>query len=600
MRNSQIIKATFDNVAMYAPNVWFTTFPLRCQTRSLCLDAVSDGVLGGAARFESSRANSLMSTSLLFNRMPSNVLVSMWARTTTDTALLQNVGGFARFTMSIVAGKLICSTTVGATTVSTALGSDVADGQWHHLACVVTPGMGVTGAISSYIDGRLADAVTGGITTSFLPSRIAIGQVGTTYGTFDVDEFLIAGGNVGANEVLYLYNSQVPVGTPQVETPTLTASATPTSTRTATDTMTPSNTLTPSLTRTLSLTRTMSPSMTPSMTPSITPTFTGGGVVNGDFEQAKLGWTERSSLGFPFIAKWAGRPWMGNYFAWLGGVPNENAQLEQILTVPNDNTSLAVHMGFYSTQPSDRCTSDVARIFVNGVVMARWDVCNKSAMPPLPLYSQAVVDMSAYAGQTVTLIFELSNDSSFFSSWYIDTVRFVAPQSNSTILNADFANPGSGEWHETSRTNGAVLGQFITGGVAKLGNKAPPRNLVSERISQYVSLPADTKRLLFDLTSTSEESCGKFYDVLNVEVDDKIVGVIDVCRSTVGGRRSVDISAYAGKRVRLSFFLTTDQSVGSEVRIDNVALSTTTTVVNVPSIQLVTVKPVVDMSMAKR
>jgi len=589
MRNSQLIKATFDNVAMYAPNVWFTTFPLRCQTRSVCLDAVSDGVLGGAGHFESSRANSLMSTGLLFNRMPSNVLVSMWARTTTDTALLQNVGGFARFSMSIVAGKLVCSTTIGASTVATSLGNDVADGQWHHLACVVTPGMGVTGALRSYIDGRVADAVTGSIPTSILPARIAIGQVGITYGTFDIDEFLMAGGNVGANEVLYLYNSQVPVGTPQIETPTLTATSTPTSSRTATVTMTPSST------------RTLSPSMTVSMTPTITPTFTGSGVVNGDFEQGTVGWAERSSLGFPFIAKWLGRPaWVGEYFAWLGGVNNENAQLEQVVTVPSDNTSLAVHMGFYSMQSASNCTSDVARILVNGTVLSRWDVCNKSAWMPVPLYSQAIVDMSAYAGQTVTLVFELANDSSAFSSWYIDTVRFVAPQSNQTILNADFANAGSGEWHETSRTNGASLGRFVTGGIAKLGNKAPPRNSVSDRISQYVTLPADTKRLLFDMTSSSDEACGKFYDVLNVEVDDKIVGVVDICRSTVGGRKNVDISAYAGKRVRISFFLTTDSSVGSEVRIDNVALSNSTTAVNVPFVQLVSLKPVIDMSMIKR
>jgi len=88
--------------------------------------------------------------------------------------------------------------------------------------------------------------------------------------------------------------------------------------------------------------------------------------------------------------------------------------------------------------------------------------------------------------------------------------------------------------------------------------------------------------------------------VLNVEVDDKIVGVVDICRSTVGGRKNVNISAYAGKRVRISFFLTTDSSVGSEVRIDNVALSNSTTAVNVPFVQLVSLKPVIDMSMIKR
>ncbi len=610
MRNSQLIKATFDSSTVYNPSVWLPSNPLRCQVRVLCVDAVSDGIQSGALRFDASRANALVSTGFLFNRIPSNVLVSMWVRTSSDTPLLQSFAGFVGFNMSVDAGKLVCSITIGGTKFATTIGGNIADGQWHQVACVVSPGAGVTGTLRSYVDGREIDRVTGAITTSFLPARIAIGQVASTYGTFDADELMIAGGNVGANEVLYLYNSQVPVGTPQVETPTLTPSMTPTSSRTATNTMTPSNTatpsntLTPSNTRTVSPTRTMTPSLTPSMTPSITPTFAGGGVVNGDFEQNTLGWTQRSSLGFPFIGRWTGRPnrpvWLGNYFAWIGGVFNENAQLEQIMTVPSDNTSMAVRMAIYSFESSSSCTSDTARILVNGTLLASWDVCNKSRWSPVWLYSNAVVDMSAYAGQTVSVIFELVNDYKAVSSWDIDTVSFVPPQTNTTVLNADFASGGNGDWAETGMS-GMVAGQYIASGVAKLGSKAPPRNLVSDRISQYVTLPADARRLLFDMTADSAETCGAFFDVLNVEIDSTIVGVADVCRGTVNGRKSVDITAFAGRRVRISFFLTTDSSVGSEVRIDNVALSNTASAVNVARVTLSAIKPNADMSsMMKR
>ena len=124
---------------------------------------------------------------------------------------------------------------------------------------------------------------------------------------------------------------------------------------------------------------------------------------------------------------------------------------------------------------------------------------------------------------------------------------------------------------------------------------------MSDRISQYVTLPADTRRLLFDMTSDSAESCGAYYDVLNVEIDNTIVGTVDVCRGLAPGLRSVDVTAFARRRVRISFYLTTDSSVGSEVRIDNVALSSTASAVNVARVTLSAIKPNADMSgMLKR
>jgi len=176
--------------------------------------------------------------------------------------------------------------------------------------------------------------------------------------------------------------------------------------------------------------------------------------------------------------------WRGLYFAWLGGADDELSQLEQVVTVPSDKTSLAIHSGYYSGEPQAYCASDNARILINGVELSKWNVCNKSQWNPVPLYSQTIFDLSGYAGQTVTMTLEMQTDESNISSWYIDTVQFVEPRTNTTLLNADFASGGNGDWHETSRTNGVVPGQFIANGVAKLGNKAPPRNNVSDRISQ--------------------------------------------------------------------------------------------------------------------
>jgi hypothetical protein len=221
-------------------------------------------------------------------------------------------------------------------------------------------------------------------------------------------------------------------------------------------------------------------------------------------------------------------------------------------------------------------------------------MCNRSKWSPLTLYNQQVIDLSTLQGQTVIIRFELSNDSFNPSSWIIDTVKFGPTISNTTLLNADFANGAEGSWNEDSRSDGQRTGQFIANGVAKLGGKTPARNLTSDRITQYVTLPADAKRLLFDLSVNSDESCGKFYDTMTITVNDTPLGAMDICKTTNAGRASVDISTYAGQRVPVSIFLTTDSSIGSEITIDNVAISNTLTAVNVSRVVLTPVKTSMD------
>jgi hypothetical protein len=316
-------------------------------------------------------------------------------------------------------------------------------------------------------------------------------------------------------------------------------------------------------------------------------------VVNGNFEDYKTGWTENSSLNVAIIGSWSNfAAWTGQYVAWLGGMTGGVDTIEQTVTIPTDNTSLYIHSGFYSGESI--CTSDYARIFVDNTLVNQWGMCNRSKWSPLTLYNQQVIDVSAWQGQTVPIRFELTNDSFKPSSWIIDTVKFGPTISNTTLLNGDFANGADGSWNEDSRNNGQQAGQFIANGVAKLGVKTPARNLTSDRITQYVTLPADAKRLLFDVSVNSDESCGKFYDTMTITVNDTPLGTMDICRGVRPGRASVDISAYAGQRVPISIFLTTDISMGSEITIDNVAISNTLTAVNVSRVVLTPVKTSMD------
>ena len=200
------------------------------------------------------------------------------------------------------------------------------------------------------------------------------------------------------------------------------------------------------------------------------------------------------------------------------------------------------------------------------------------------MYSQYEFDLSQWSGQAVLLTFFLTNDSANPSSWFIDTVKFIPTSANTTIQNADFADNNLGAWAEESLNNGPRLGQFIANGVAKLGSVAPARNRAVDRISQYVTLSADAKRLLFDYAPRSDELCGKSYDVLNVDVDGALLGAVDICKTTPAHTGSVDISAFAGRRVRVSFFLITDYSQASEVSLDNVVISNSLNAISVPTV----------------
>ncbi|NBU63056.1 MAG: hypothetical protein EBS29_00890 [Chloroflexia bacterium] len=597
LNNTQLLKVDFDDVAAFQSTRWRLSTTMRCVTSTpVCVDEVVAGVQNKAVHLDATRANALTTVSPWAPPVLANTLVSLWVRATErNVNIMQSVGGFGAYTMTISAGKLACRFN-GVTATSSI---DVNDGAWHHLVCLLTPGR--NGVVASYVDGYLSGSARVVTTTILaLPTKLLVGVVNGAYSSFDVDELWVASGDVGTNEVQLIYNKQAPLGSTLINTQTLTPSATLTNTRTATASRTPSNTPTPTRTRTATATHTATRTRTATatLTPSLTPTtFAGMGIVNGDFEDYQTGWTEHSSLNFPIIGSWSNfAAWTGRYVAWLGGTVGGEADsvdaLEQTVTVSSTNSALYLHSGFYSWESN--CASDYARIYVNNILVKQWGMCNQSNWAPLTLYNQQIIDMSTWVGQTVPIRFELTNNSINPSSWIIDTVKFGPTISNTTLLNGNFANGADGSWNEDSRNNGQRTGQFIANGVAKLGNLNPPRNLTSDRITQYVTLPADAKRLLFDFRMNSVEVCAHYYDVVNITVDDNRLGRIDICKGMVPGRAVVDISGYAGKRVPISIFLTTDSALGSEVIIDNVAVSNTPVPVSIPQDVLTPVKTVMD------
>ena len=543
---------------------------LRCRYGSrTCISEVADGVQGTAGHIDPSNTTELITSSSITQRSFPSLLSSVWVRSSGDATVLMSTKARNTYAMAIVDSYPVCSFVTPFESVTVTGTTPLADNKWHQVACLLTPGS--TAGLNVFVDG-VANGVAQRVRGSLQASQWLVGSNGRANSMIDVDELVIASGRIDATTIGALYNEQAPVGAILLPTITLTPS------RTATATKTPSPTRTATRTRTPTNTQTATAAPTETFVAPPTATPVTGDIVNPDFELGTTGWTESSSLsaGSASIGAWPGFPsWFGTKFAWIGGMPSEVATIAQTITVPTDATTLRVHQGMASFETSCASSADKARFTVNGTTIREWTLCNRVRWITAAEYDTLDFDLSTYAGQSVTLAFVVENSAYNTSSWYIDTVNFVPARTNTTLSNGDFSVNGDGNWVENSRDLGAQPGQMILGGVAKLGLfGVDATNLTTRRISQYVTIPASTKSLLFSVTPRTNEFCGAYYDVLNVEVDEVVVGRVDICRAQRTGQWSIDMTPYVNKRVKIGFNYVTDSSIAGEAVIDDVSLST--------------------------
>jgi hypothetical protein len=198
---------------------------------------------------------------------------------------------------------------------------------------------------------------------------------------------------------------------PPTPTPTQTSTPTPTPTQTSTPTQTPTSTLTPT------------PTSTSIPTPVLFP--------NGDFEQGRVIWSEHSSNGYKLIYQKSNLPvppYDGEWAAWLGGVSNETDYIEQKVFVPTDVPYMSYWLWIQSV---DYCGYDVGMVLVNGTTVdAYWLCSNNNTIG----WVQRVIDLRAYAGQSVTIQILAHCDASLRTDLYIDHVAFQPSQGGINIL----------------------------------------------------------------------------------------------------------------------------------------------------------------------
>jgi hypothetical protein len=152
-------------------------------------------------------------------------------------------------------------------------------------------------------------------------------------------------------------------------------------------------------------------------------------LVNGNFESGSTGWTEHSYQGYALILPGSSlpggvTPHGGNWVAWLGGADNEISYVRQQVTVPVGSPFL----GYWHWIASlDSCGFDFGGVIVNDATVV--DVYNLCTSTNTGGWVKHVVNLSAYAGQTVSLQIRAETDISENSNLFVDDVAFQAAAS---------------------------------------------------------------------------------------------------------------------------------------------------------------------------
>lgn len=147
-------------------------------------------------------------------------------------------------------------------------------------------------------------------------------------------------------------------------------------------------------------------------------------LLNGHFENGpNAGWTQSSTHGYQLILDSTALivpPHGGAWAAWLGGEYNETSLISQVVTIPPAQPVLAF---YHWVGSNDSCGYDKARVMIDNILLLPADLCQAYNTGG---WVRVSLNLSAYAGQTVKLKFEVITDGSLNSNWFIDDVSFVS------------------------------------------------------------------------------------------------------------------------------------------------------------------------------
>ncbi|OEZ58884.1 M4 family metallopeptidase [Duganella sp. HH105] len=161
---------------------------------------------------------------------------------------------------------------------------------------------------------------------------------------------------------------------------------------------------------------------------TLTVGSTGGGterVTNGGFESGATGWSGTTGV----IGNYSGQTaYEGSKFAWLGGNGTTASEtITQAVTIPSTASSatltFALHIDTAETDPTvyDKLVVTVKNS--SGSVLST--LATYSNVNAASGYQVRTFNLSAYKGQTVTLSFAMTEDSSLQTSFVVDKVSLI-------------------------------------------------------------------------------------------------------------------------------------------------------------------------------
>ena len=149
-------------------------------------------------------------------------------------------------------------------------------------------------------------------------------------------------------------------------------------------------------------------------------------LVNGDFEDGKVGWTETATnardlivnSGFPGGVT----PHSDTWAAWLGGDYYEDTStISQNISIPVGRSML--HFWYWISAPED-CGHDFFTLSIGSDTLINWDLCIDSQTSG---WVERSIDLSTYAGSGTLIAFTVALDDSDTSQVFIDDVSLEVP-----------------------------------------------------------------------------------------------------------------------------------------------------------------------------
>lgn len=361
---------------------------------------------------------------------------------------------------------------------------------------------------------------------------------------------------------------------------------------------------------------TLSPTPAPTATPTEIPLAAGQCIQliqNGDFETGSVDpWTFISNLGKPGIATF--RPESGKYSVVLGDGFNADEQLQLDVKIPASAASVTFTFSFNgSTQETGTSPHDVLDVSLattDGQILAPIQKFDNTDSRQSRGFKKTTHDLTAYAGQTVRIIFHAQTDAQNHTDFSIDNVSLEAcgPAANATVVptqapaivstptaaalgkgqcvevvqNGNFETGAAAPWTESGNTNGPLVIEFPGRSHGKFSAFMGSASNLDQSLSQLVSIPATaaSATLTYWWNRASHEQDGKPHDFLRVLLQDlngKDLATLEEISNTTQQnfefyQSTLDLSPYIGNTFYLVFHVTTDAQNDSDFSVDDVSL----------------------------